>query len=78
MSESCQRKEPVVMPSIADLGLGVRARKRLLRSGIDTVDKLILVSGDELLDCRRNFGIVSLRDIRQQLAKFGLCLRGDE
>lgn len=61
---------------IADLALSVRARKCMVRLGINTVGELVRHSGDELLECK-NFGVTSLNEVREKLTALGLKLRGD-
>jgi DNA-directed RNA polymerase subunit alpha len=61
---------------IADLALSVRARKCMIRLGINTVGELVRHTGDELLECK-NFGVTSLNEVREKLAGLGLKLRGD-
>jgi DNA-directed RNA polymerase subunit alpha len=61
---------------VSDLNLSVRARKCMARLGINTLGELIRYSADELLECK-NFGVTSLREVRDKLAAFGLKLRGE-
>jgi DNA-directed RNA polymerase subunit alpha len=61
---------------IADLNLSVRARKCMVRLGLNTIGELIRKSGDELLECK-NFGVTSLNEVREKLVQYGLKLRGD-
>jgi DNA-directed RNA polymerase subunit alpha len=61
---------------IADLSLSVRARKCMIRLGINTIGELIRRTGDELLECK-NFGVTSLNEVRDKLTTHGLKLRGD-
>jgi len=61
---------------IADLGLSVRARKAMVRLGLNTIGEVIRRSGDDLLECK-NFGVTSLTEIREKLTKFNIKLRGD-
>jgi len=61
---------------IHDLSLSVRARKCMVRLGINTIGELLRKTGDELLECK-NFGVTSLREVREKLGPMGLRLRGD-
>lgn len=60
----------------SDLNLSVRARKCMLRLGIQTIGQLVQRTADELLSSR-NFGVTSLNEIRGQLTEMGLKLRND-
>jgi DNA-directed RNA polymerase subunit alpha len=61
---------------IADLNLSVRARKCMVRLGINTIGELIRKTGDDMLECK-NFGVTSLNEVREKLAALGLKMRGD-
>ncbi len=61
---------------ISDLNLSVRARKCMVRLGLNTVGELLRRTGDDLLECK-NFGVTSLNEVREKLALQGLKLRGD-
>jgi DNA-directed RNA polymerase subunit alpha len=61
---------------ISDLNLSVRARKCMVRLGLNTVGELVRKSGDDLLECK-NFGVTSLNEVREKLTGHGLKLRGD-
>ncbi|RIK84566.1 MAG: RNA polymerase subunit alpha domain protein [Planctomycetota bacterium] len=61
---------------IADLNLSVRARKCMVRLGIQTIGELLRRTGDDLLECK-NFGVTSLNEVREKLTAHGLKLRGD-
>ncbi len=61
---------------IADLNLSVRARKCMIRLGLNTVGELLRRTGDDLLECK-NFGVTSLNEVREKLQAQGLKLRGD-
>jgi DNA-directed RNA polymerase subunit alpha len=61
---------------IHDLNLSVRARKCMVRLGINTLGELLRRTGDEMLECK-NFGVTSLREVREKLTPMGLKLRGD-
>ncbi len=61
---------------IADLNLSVRARKCMVRLGINTIGELIRKTGDDMLECK-NFGVTSLNEVREKLSALGLKMRGD-
>lgn len=61
---------------IADLNLSVRARKCMVRLGLNTIGDLVRRTGDDLLECK-NFGVTSLNEVREKLTQHGLKLRGD-
>jgi DNA-directed RNA polymerase subunit alpha len=61
---------------IADLNLSVRARKCMIRLGLNTIGELVRRTGDDLLECK-NFGVTSLNEVREKLTIHGLKLRGD-
>ena len=61
---------------ITDLNLSVRARKCMVRLGINTIAELVRRTGDDLLECK-NFGVTSLNEVREKLTIKGLKLRGD-
>ena len=61
---------------ISDLNLSVRARKCMIRLGLNTMGELVRRTGDDLLECK-NFGVTSLNEVREKLTQHGLKLRGD-
>jgi len=61
---------------IGDLNLSVRARKCMIRLGLNTIGELVRRTGDDLLECK-NFGVTSLNEVREKLTIQGLKLRGD-
>ncbi len=61
---------------IADLNLSVRARKCMIRLGLNTIGELLRRTGDDLLECK-NFGVTSLNEVREKLTQHGMKLRGD-
>jgi len=61
---------------ISDLNLSVRARKCMVRLGLNTIGELLRKTGDDLLECK-NFGVTSLNEVREKLTQYGLKLRGD-
>jgi DNA-directed RNA polymerase subunit alpha len=61
---------------IADLNLSVRARKCMVRLGLNTIGELLRKTGDDLLECK-NFGVTSLNEVREKLTQHGLKLRGE-
>lgn len=69
-------EQALLMRPIGDLNLSVRARKCMVRLGINTVGELVRKTGDDLLECK-NFGVTSLTEVRERLTTMGLRLRGD-
>jgi DNA-directed RNA polymerase subunit alpha len=61
---------------IADLNLSVRARKCMVRLGLNTIGELVRRTPDDLLECK-NFGVTSLNEVREKLQIMGLKLRND-
>ena len=61
---------------VSDLNLSVRARKCMIRLGINTLGELCRRTGDDLLECK-NFGVTSLNEVREKLTTLGLKLRGE-
>jgi DNA-directed RNA polymerase subunit alpha len=61
---------------IAELNLSVRARKCMIRLGINTIAELVRRTGDDLLECK-NFGVTSLNEVREKLTLQSLKLRGE-
>jgi len=66
---------PHLIRSVAELELSVRSRKALQRLGVSTIAELAQRSEPELLAVK-NFGQTSLTEIKRELAKFNLTLRG--
>ncbi|KKK59186.1 hypothetical protein LCGC14_3036920 [marine sediment metagenome] len=67
----------VLDQSIRELGLSCRARKALGRLGIGTVRELVEQPA-EAFDYCRNFGEISLNEIRARLGERGLHLKEEE
>ncbi|MEL7338077.1 MAG: DNA-directed RNA polymerase subunit alpha C-terminal domain-containing protein, partial [Planctomycetota bacterium] len=61
---------------ISDLNLSVRARKCMVRLGLNTIGELIRRTPDDMLECK-NFGVTSLNEVREKLSDLGLKLRGE-
>jgi len=61
-------------PSIEELELSVRAHNCLKREGIDTIEKLLEYSEDELLDIR-NFGQKSIQEVKDKIKELGLSFK---
>ena len=76
-SESLSPDEKALLDRpISDLNLSVRARKCMVRLGMNTIGELVRRTGDDLLECK-NFGVTSLNEVREKLTQFNLKLRGD-
>ncbi len=69
-------EQALIERPIADLNLSVRARKCMVRLGLNTIGELIRKTGDDLLECK-NFGVTSLTEVREKLTPLGIRLRGD-
>jgi DNA-directed RNA polymerase subunit alpha len=69
-------QQAVLDRPISDLNLSVRARKCMVRLGINTISELIRKTGDDLLESK-NFGVTSLNEVRAKLEAMNLKLRGD-
>lgn len=61
-------------PSIEELELSVRAYNCLKREGIDSVEKLLEYTEDELLDIR-NFGQKSIQEVKDKVKELGLSFK---
>jgi len=61
---------------IAELNLSVRARKCMVRLGLNSIGELVRKTGDDLLECK-NFGVTSLNEVKEKLAQYNLKLRGE-
>jgi len=61
---------------VSELNLSVRARKCMIRLGINSLGELCQRTADELLEAK-NFGQTSLAEVREKLTAYGLNLRGD-
>ena len=69
-------EQAILVRPVADLDLSVRARKCMNRLGIQTIGELVRRTQDELLECK-NFGVTSLKEIREKLTLQNLKLRGE-
>lgn len=69
-----QEDKKQVYPSIEELELSVRAYNCLKREGIDSVEKLLEYSEDELLDIR-NFGQKSIQEVKDKIKELGLSFK---
>ena len=75
--ESLSPDEQVLLGKpIAELNLSVRARKCMIRMGINIMADLVRRTGDDLLECK-NFGVTSLNEVREKLKTLNLKLRGE-
>lgn len=61
---------------IGELRLSYRAKKVLLHHKITTLAQLVEKTSEDLLRLR-NFGLISLREVRRKLADNSLILRND-
>jgi DNA-directed RNA polymerase subunit alpha len=69
-------EQALLAKPVSDLNLSVRARKCMIRLGINTIGELIRRTGDDLLECK-NFGVTSLNEVREKLSSLSLKLRGE-
>jgi DNA-directed RNA polymerase subunit alpha len=69
-------EQAMLAKPISDLNLSVRARKCMIRLGINVIGDLVRRTGDDLLECK-NFGVTSLNEVREKLTIMGIKLRGD-
>ena len=69
-------EQAMLSRSISELNLSVRARKCMIRLGINVMGELLRRTGDDLLECK-NFGVTSLNEVREKLTAMGLKLRGE-
>ncbi len=75
-SELSADEQALLTRPISELNLSVRARKCMIRLGINTIGELVRKTGDQLLECK-NFGVTSLNEVREKLAVHNLKLHGD-
>ncbi len=69
-------EQAVLLRPVTDLNLSVRSRKCMNRLNIKTIGELVIHTADELLECK-NFGVTSLKEIREKLTNFNIKLRGE-
>ena len=62
---------------VRELELSIRSENCLLRGGIHTIGDLVSRSKDDLLKIR-NLGRISLREIEEKMAKYGLVLSDEK
>jgi DNA-directed RNA polymerase subunit alpha len=67
-------KDSLQNMSITELNLSIRARKALQKLNLDTLGSVIKCTEAELLGCK-NFGQMSLTEIKEKLTEKGLALR---
>ena len=67
---------PILAQSVEELNLSPRGRKCLEKLNIVTIGALVRYSADDLMECK-NFGSVSLDEIRAKLAARNLKLKGE-
>ena len=69
-------EQATLLRPVTDLNLSVRARKCMTRLNIQTIGELVRKTADELLECK-NFGVTSLKEIREKLVIFNIKLRSE-
>ena len=76
LSHMSPDEQAILDRPISDLNLSVRARKCMVRLGLNTIGELLRKTSDDLLECK-NFGVTSLIEVREKLTPLGIKLRGD-
>ncbi|MGI6401930.1 MAG: DNA-directed RNA polymerase subunit alpha C-terminal domain-containing protein [Thermoguttaceae bacterium] len=76
LSHLSPEKQSQLETPVEDMGLSVRAKKCMRRLGIQTLRDLISRTAETLLETK-NFGVTSLKEVRDKLAERGLHLKGD-
>lgn len=66
----------ILAKDVVELNLSSRGRRCMRQLGISTLGELVQRSPKDLLVCK-NFGVVSLAEVKHGLALFGLRLAGD-
>ncbi len=78
VSESDNREENSLMArGVRELELSIRSENCLLRGGIHTIGDLVSRSKEDLLKIR-NLGKISLREIEEKMAKYGIVLQDEK
>jgi DNA-directed RNA polymerase subunit alpha len=72
--EKNKDKQDIFRMPVSELALSARPRARLEKAHITTIGELVSRTPEELLGMK-NFGQVSLNEIRQKLANYGLTLK---
>ena len=73
-TENNSNEERINQVLIEELKLSVRAYNCLKREGIDSVEKLLEYTEDELLDIR-NFGQKSIQEVKDKVRELGLSFK---
>ncbi len=76
VEEISEEEQNILSRPVGDLNLSVRARKCMNRLNIQTIGELVRRTADDLLECK-NFGVTSLKEIRERLTVFNIKLRGE-
>jgi DNA-directed RNA polymerase subunit alpha len=76
MLKQMSEPESVLDLPITDLNLSVRCRKAASKLNVLTIGDLTRRSVSDLLECK-NFGVTSLKEMREKLSERGLTLSGD-
>lgn len=69
--------DSLLSKGVRELELSIRSENCLLRGGIHTIGDLVSRSKDDLLKIR-NLGRISLREIEEKMAKYGLVLSDEK
>ncbi len=77
VSEAEKREEnSILAKGVRELELSIRSENCLLRGGINTIGDLVSRSKEDLLKIR-NLGKISLREIEEKMAKYGVVLQDE-
>lgn len=72
-----REENSLLSKGVRELELSIRSENCLLRGGIHTIGDLVSHSKDDLLKIR-NLGKISLREIEEKMAKYGIVLSDDK
>ena len=76
LEQPISRNSELLHMPVSILRLSTRSRKCLVRLEVTTLADLVQHSVDDLLGTK-NFGLISLAEVRARLAQHGLRLRDD-
>ncbi|ARN56075.1 DNA-directed RNA polymerase subunit alpha C-terminal domain-containing protein [Sedimentisphaera salicampi] len=76
-SEKKKADNELLSKPISELELSVRARRAIDRLSLKTFGEVVEKTEEELLNCK-NFGVTSLTEIKEKLAKYNLTLKQSE
>lgn len=76
-ASAAKEENTLLAKGVRELELSIRSENCLLRGGIHTIGDLVSKSRDDLLKIR-NLGKISLREIEEKMAKYGITLSDDK